>query len=74
MSPVLVGTSEFEWHLYIRFLCGLGTMNLINPYEHLCSELSSFLYLCVSVALSHTASFSSPVTAYRNMPDLVECL
>jgi len=74
MSPVLVVTSQFEQHLNIRFLCRLGTINLINSYEHHCSELSSFLYLCVCVILSHAAAFSSPLTAYRNMPDLVECL
>jgi len=74
MPPVLRVTSQFEQHLNIGFLCRLGTINLINSYEHVCSELSSFLYLCVSVAVTHTAAFSSPVTAYRNMPDLVECL
>ena len=73
MSSVLVVMSKFEQHLNIRFLCTLGTINLRNSCECHCSELSSFFFLYVSVAVSYTA-FSSPLTAYRNMPDWAECL
>jgi hypothetical protein len=61
VSPVLVVMSRFELHLNIKLLCRLAELSFF------------FFYVSVSHSLPHCLQHN-PLTTYRNMPNLVECL